>query len=173
MRSSSLALSASESLPRVTAAVVERETRSRALLRRSSDGSLTIADSPERAATSAIPEPIRPPPTMPSAVISLISNSSCRPVQHQWSHAGGLTGKPSRRCLTSGCASLRQQRHDLCRAREPLSIGLLQVDCETRSTSMTAGAEQKPLSAGDQCAELIIPNGASSLCDGAHSIPRL
>ena len=84
--------------------------------RRSSSASTTVTSTPERAHTSAIPEPIRPPPTTPTRIAMTLSSEACasrspisstRSSRRRWA-AGRPRRRWPRRCARrAGSASSR------------------------------------------------------------------
>jgi hypothetical protein len=75
MRASAAAACAPVSLPPCSARAIEALTRARPISRVARSRSTTLTSRPARAAASAMPEPMRPQPTMPTLWISTVSFS--------------------------------------------------------------------------------------------------
>ena len=76
-RSVAASRSPASSLPAFTARSSERSIAASARATPASSASTTVTSTPERAQTSAIPEPIRPPPTTPTRIAMTLSSEPC------------------------------------------------------------------------------------------------
>ena len=87
---------ASSNLPERTARASDRSIAARDRSARSSSASTTVTSTPDRAQTSAIPDPIRPPPITPTRMAPEPSGLRRGSGRRQCRHARAVRGPPGR-----------------------------------------------------------------------------